>query len=68
MQHPSDMAAELAYDDVQGPRAIIELQMVVGVSEPAERAKANWAKFSSQEKLQTTLAHKAVLGGFKDNG
>lgn len=55
---------EGAYDDEQGPLAIIALQAAAGREEPLEKAKKAWAGFSDREKRSTTASHKIVCGPF----
>jgi hypothetical protein len=52
--------------DEQGVQAIIDLQKVVGIDEPEERARRSWENFAEWEKKSTERAHKAVCGGFKE--
>ena len=59
---------EEVYDRELGVKAIIALQAVIGVVEPRDSAEKAWDKFDDDAKLQTTLAHKMVCGGFKNDG
>jgi hypothetical protein len=57
----------MAYTEEQGIKAIIELQLLAGIMEPEERAKAAWASFSDLDKKQTEAAHREFCGGFSED-
>jgi len=51
----------------QGVKAIIALQIMVGIKESEEKARNSWnTVFSEFDKEQTETAHKNLCGGFKD--
>lgn len=56
----------VAYDRDLGIRAIQALQAVAGIDEPYEKAAKGWDGMSVNQRLQTTLAHLIVCGGFTD--
>ena len=51
----------------QGVKAIIALQAIAGITEPEERAKAEWGSMSDYGKEQTEMAHKVTCGGVPEN-
>ena len=44
----------------EGVKAIIYMQFLAGITEPEERARENWRKFSDYEK-RNTMAAQAVM-------
>jgi hypothetical protein len=51
------------YSDEQIAQAIIDLQKIVGINEPAEQAIRNAKDFRPSEKEATEAAHRIVCGG-----
>ena len=52
--------------DEQGVKAIIELQALVGVKEPHEKAEASWALMSEEHRKQTEYIHKVVVEAYEE--
>ena len=45
----------------EGVKAIQELMGWAGLSEPEEVSRANWKKFSDEDKIKTESAYKSML-------
>jgi hypothetical protein len=53
------------YEREQGIQAIIELQLMAGITESEEKASKGWDAMRDSEKESTTKAHQMFLGGFQ---
>jgi len=45
------------FSEPEGVKAIIELQKLVGIDEPEERARQNWNMMSTSERQSTMMAY-----------